>query len=135
MENREAIRDYFIRQKGVVCVYLFGSAGAGKTHKASDVDIAVLFGQDMPQQERSQRGLLIMDELSRILDKDIDVVVLNNANSFLKFQVIKNGLRVYEDKERRSRAFEARAIVEYLDFLPIRSRLEKALINNIKEEA
>jgi len=77
----------------------------------------------------------MMDELSRILDKNIDIVVLNSANSFLKFQIIKSGLRLCEDKERKSRGFEARAIMEYFDFLPIRNRLEEALVNNIKEGA
>lgn len=135
MKIQEAVKDYFSGQKDVVCAYLFGSTAAGKTHQASDVDIAVLFQEGLPQEEQSSRSLLMMDELSRILDKDIDVVVLNSANSFLKFQVIKSGLRICEDKERKSRGFEARAVMEYFDFLPIRNRLEEALINNIKEGA
>jgi len=53
------------------------------------------------------------------------VVVLNSANSFLKFQVIKSWVRICEDKERKSRGFEARAIMEYFDFLHIRNRLER----------
>ncbi len=73
-----------------------------------------------------------MDELSSILDKDIDVVILNKATSFLKFQTIKNGIRVYEQPTRANRDFEARSIMEYFDFRPIRRKLEAALINNIK---
>jgi len=133
MEIKELVREYFSGQKDVVCAYLFGSTVTGKTHEASDVDIAVLFQPSLPQEEQSSRSLLIMDELSQILSKDIDVVVLNSANSFLKFQVIKNGLRICEDEERKSRGFEARTIMEYFNFLPIKNRLEEALINNIKE--
>ncbi|PIP19532.1 MAG: nucleotidyltransferase [Candidatus Omnitrophica bacterium CG23_combo_of_CG06-09_8_20_14_all_41_10] len=135
MKIQEAVKDYFSGQKDVVSVYLFGSTATGKTHSTSDVDIAVFFQSSLPQEEQSSRSLLMMDELSRILDKNIDIVVLNSANSFLKFQIIKSGLRLCEDKERKSRGFEARAIMEYFDFLPIRNRLEEALVNNIKEGA
>ena len=134
-EIKEAIRDYFARQKDVMCVYLFGSTVSGKTHKTSDVDIAVLFKEDAPQEEHGRRSLLATDELSRVLDKEIDIVVLNNANCFLKFQIIKNGLRLYERKDRKGREFEARAMMEYFDFLPIRRRLEEALVSHIQTGA
>lgn len=132
MDIKDTIRDYFVTKKNVLCVYLFGSVATRKESKFSDVDIAVLFGTDVSQEEYSQKSLSIMDELSRILDRDIDVVVLNKASSFLKFQIIKYGLRIYEHPERTEHGFEARTIVEYLDFLPLRRRLETALINNIK---
>lgn len=135
MALKETITEYFTKQKDTVCVYLFGSTAAGKAHRSSDVDIAVLFGRDVPREEYSGRAILIADELSRQLDKNIDVAVLNSAGSFMKFQVIKNGIRIYEHKERRNREFEARTIAEYFDFLPIRRKMEGALIKHIKEGA
>ena len=99
------------------------------------MDIAVLFKEDAPQEEHGRRSLLATDELSRVLDKEIDIVVLNNANCFLKFQIIKNGLRLYERKDRKGREFEARAMMEYFDFLPIRRRLEEALVSHIQTGA
>lgn len=128
--KREIVK-YFVRHKDVVCVYLFGSTVSGKMHSSSDVDIAVLLEQSLPQTEYSRRNLLLMDDLSQIMNKDIDIVILNNANCFLKYQIIKNGFRIYE--HRKNRKFEARAIVEYFDFLPIRQRLEQAFIRHIRE--
>ncbi len=43
MNIKNTIRNYFSKQKHVLCVYLFGSAITGKENKFSDVDIAVLF--------------------------------------------------------------------------------------------
>ena len=132
MNIREAIRDYFAKQKDVLCVYLFGSVASGKENRFSDVDIAVLFDKRAPREEYSRRVLLMMDELSGLLDKNVDMVALNDAASFLKFQVIKSGERIYESLDRHSRDFESAAIIEYFDFFPIRTRLEAAMISGIK---
>lgn len=130
--TKDKIRDYFSHQEKVVCVYLFGSTAKDKENKFSDVDIAVLLDVEADREGYTRRHLFFMDELSRILDKDVDVVVLNEAASFLKFHIIKEGIKVYERTDRVEHNFEARTIVEYLDFLPIRRRLEAALINNIR---
>lgn len=129
---KDKIREYFSHQEKVICVYLFGSTAKSKENKFSDVDIAVLFDAGVDRVEYTRRCLSITDELSRILDKDIDVVDLNEAASFLKFHIIKEGIKVYERPCRIEHNFEARTIVEYLDFLPIRRKLEAALITNIR---
>lgn len=133
MDIKNITRNYFSAHKEVLCVYLFGSAAKGKENKFSDVDIAVLFDFAVDQEQYSQKKLSIMDNLSRSFDRNVDVVVLNEASSFLKFQIIKNGLRIYEHPKRTTRDFEARAIMEYFDYLPIRQKLEEALIAAIKE--
>jgi len=128
-----ALINYFTGQKDILCVYLFGSSATGRENRFSDIDIAVLFSSEVLEKQYTRKSLLIVDDLSRILDKDVDAVVLNKAASFLKFQVIKDGVRIYEHQRRRSRDFEARAIMEYFDFLPVRKKLEAALISSIKE--
>ena len=114
-------------------MYLFGSIASSKDNEYSDVDLACLFDQDLPRRDYAARSLVIMDELSGRLDKNVDIVALNQASSFLKFQIMRDGLRVYERVGRTKRNFEARAIMEYFDFLPVKRRMETALINSIKE--
>jgi predicted nucleotidyltransferase len=132
MNIRETVRSYFAQQENILCAYLFGSFAARKENKFSDIDIAVLFDELMPRKEYSRLILSMMDSLSLILDRNVDIVVLNNADSFLKFQVIKKGERIYERPDRRKRDFEAMAVIEYFDFLPVRERLEAAVISGIK---
>jgi len=132
MDIRETLKSYFAKQKNILCAYLFGSFASGKENKFSDIDIAVFFDDLTPRKEYSRFILSITDDLSALLDRNIDIAVLNNADSFLKFQVVKKGERIYERPDRRKRDFEARAIIEYFDFLPIRERLEAALISGIK---
>ena len=132
MDIKETIRDYFAKQKDALCVYLFGSVATGKENRFSDVDIAVLFDDRASRDEYSRRVLFMMDELSILLDKNVDIVVLNEASSFLKFQIIKSGVRIYEHPDRHSRDFESAAVIEYFDYLPTRNRLEAAMISGIK---
>ena len=126
------VRGYLALKREVLCAYLFGSLASGREKASSDVDIAVLFSPGIDSERYTPIRLSMINELSRILDREIDVAVLNGASSFLKFQVIKYGSRIYEKEGRADRGFEARAIVEYLDFIPIRSKLEKGLIDHIK---
>jgi len=127
------IKSCFSERRKVLCVYLFGSTATDKDNRFSDMDIAVLFNNDVLRKTYTQRQLCIMDDLSRILDKNVDVIVLNTANTFLKFQILKTGQKICESTDRPERNFEARTITEYFDFLPVRKKLETALIDHIKK--
>ncbi len=111
IENR--IKNYFDAQKEVLCAYLFGSTVTGKDNKFSDVDVAVLFDPNLAQDRYTEERLAIMDNLSRILNKDIDVVVLNEASSFLKFQIIKEGsfAKLSLDLEEISRIWNNSSVI------------------------
>ena len=92
MDDRGSIlQSYFSKRKEVLCVYLFGSVAAGRENRFSDIDVAVLFDPAMPEANYTQQQLALMDELSRLLHRDVDVVLLNKASIFLKFQVLRNG--------------------------------------------
>lgn len=132
MDIANTIKDYFTTQEKVQCVYLFGSTTTGKNNKFSDVDVGILFDRGLAEEQYTNRQLALMDKLSQLLKRDVDVIILNKASSFLKFQIIKNGTRIYERPDRTEHSFEARAIMEYFDFLPVRRKLEKSLINRIK---
>lgn len=133
MEIKNIIHSYFIKQKDVLCVYLFGSVAAGKEHRFSDVDIGVLFDESVNEKIYFDRKLSIINNMSQCLNRNVDVVILNEVDTFLKFQVLKNGIRIYERLDRYEHNFEAEALLEYFDFLPIRKRMEEDLIKRIKE--
>ncbi|MFH1847566.1 MAG: nucleotidyltransferase domain-containing protein [Candidatus Omnitrophota bacterium] len=131
MNIKKIIKKYFSKQNGVICVYLFGSAAVGKQNKFSDIDIAVLFSRNM-EVDCAEKQLLFMNELSCLLDSNVDIVILNRAVCFIRFQIMRNGLRIYESSDRMDHEFEVRTFIEYFDFLPVKRKLEKALISNIR---
>lgn len=127
------IRNFLKKDAFILAAYLFGSQAAGRADKDSDVDIGVLFDERLPPGRYAGRQLAIADGVSRFAGREADVVVLNRAPSFLKFQILKEGVRIYEKPGRNGRSFEARAVLEYFDYLPIKTQIENALIKRIKE--
>lgn len=81
--------------------YLFGSFATGTFNNMSNVDIAVMFEEDLlAMNEAILRGLL-MEEGKALFKRDVDIVNLKNANIFLKYSIIKDGI-ILKDHEERS---------------------------------
>ncbi|MBI4846926.1 MAG: nucleotidyltransferase domain-containing protein [Candidatus Omnitrophica bacterium] len=128
----KVINNIFNDYESILVAYLFGSQSRNKENKYSDVDIAILFDNSVKKEEYTNIQIEIMNNLSRELDKEADVVVLNRASLFLKYHVLKDGIKIYERKDRNEHNFEAQAIVQYLDFLPVKNRIEKSLLAKIR---
>jgi hypothetical protein len=73
----------------VVVAYLFGSLAQGDAGPLSDVDVAVLLGDNLPPGEALALRLQLMEALGRALCVGrVDVVVLNDAPYLLQHRVI-----------------------------------------------
>lgn len=129
----DKINNIIEKEDFVLAAYLFGSQTKGIANKYSDVDIAVLFDEQLKPEEYTDKQIAIMNNISQALNREADVIILNSASLFLRYHILQQGIKIYEKQERDGRLFEARAITEYLDFLPIKNRIENALLNKIKE--
>lgn len=116
----------------ILMAYLFGSQLEGRANEYSDIDVAILFDDKVEVGVYTDKQILIATLLSEKLNKEIDIVVLNRASLFLRYHVLKDGLKIYERDDRNEHNFEAQAIMEYFDFLPIRSRIENGLLSKLK---
>ena len=132
MPIAKIIKNYFQTTTEVLCVYLFGSFAAGKENKMSDVDLGVIFDEKIIKEDFGDKVLDYIADLSELSKREVDVVALNSAFPFLKFQILKSGQRIYEREGREDHCFEVKAINEYFDYLPYRQRMEKAIINKIR---
>ncbi len=127
------INSSFKKDKSILLSYIFGSEVKGKTNKYSDIDIAVLFDNKIKEEEYTDKQIAIITNLSEVLNKEIDVVVLNRASLFLRYHILKEGVKIYERPDRDEHNFEAKAIIDYFDFLPIKNRIENGMLAKIKE--
>ena len=125
----EAVEQFGESHLEIVGVFVFGSAATGKTHSASDVDVAVLV-EDAFLKERRALPLVLdyVVELEPLLGSDVDVVVLNTASPLLRHQVFKKGILVFARDHRRIRRFIGDALVEFLDEIVLLERLQKRAI-------
>lgn len=59
--------------------------------------------------------LAVADEAERIFGRRADVVALNNASPFLKFQVLKEGELIYEKWPGIDSALRFRTMTDYFE--------------------
>lgn len=92
--------------------YLFGSSVWGETGPLSDIDIAVFLDRRVsPFDFRLRLAALLAQALG---SENFDLVTLNDAPLLLKYEVIRGGRVIKEDKSKRV-AFETKVLSEYLD--------------------
>lgn len=118
----------------IIAIYLFGSIAQNKAHRQSDIDIALLFTPDLSAERRFQTKLLFGGQLETLLTVPLDVIDLNGAPLFLRFQVIKTGQLILE-RERTARClFQMRTLSLYYDQKPYLDRQRLAAIQRIQVE-
>ena len=86
------------RRFPIALVYLFGSQAQGKARKGSDVDLAVLFADSVPEGQYFDWALKLAAEISDLLNSDnFDLIILNKdkASPVLKFEAVYRGVLVY----------------------------------------
>lgn len=128
----DVVRDFvavFKNESRVLVAYLFGSYAKGVCTAKSDVDIAVLLSE-------APRNLLeyylhLVNNVSKMLANDVDLIILNRSPPLLKHQIIKHGKIAYCCDEKARIEFEAKAHDEYLDFSRAIERYDECLIKQV----
>jgi len=119
----------FENEKNILVAYLFGSYARGYETVQSDVDIAVLLSE-VPE-KLLEYYLNLERKLAEALEKDVDLVFLNDAPPLLKYQVIKYGRLLFSRNERIRVTFEAKSLSEYLDFSRALKRYDECFMKRI----
>jgi uncharacterized protein len=133
MLDEEALLAYLATQPDIVAAYLFGSLATGRAYPGSDVDIAIWLPGQPDARASYRRKLQLMEDLERFTDREVDVVILNNASPTLQFQVLRHGRRLYESDRAARIDFEVYAGKIYADLKPMRDMFYGALTQEIEE--
>src|SRR5216683_5637698 len=105
-------------QSPVNAAYLAGSLSTRTTFgHLTDIDVAILLMEQIKSDQFLDYQLYFFSELAKRLESDnIDVMILNQASLLLKLQVIKYGQILFSRSEKQRVSFEAKAVMDYLDF-------------------
>lgn len=104
----------FEQYPGVQAVYLFGSVAAGKTHRESDLDLAVV-----PRNGRVRAQKLdILADLARHGFCNVDLVFLDTDDIVLKFEAVRQNRLIYQTEDFDHGSYFSLIIRQYFDFLP-----------------
>lgn len=106
--------EIFRAYPAVQAVYLFGSVAAGKTHRESDLDLAVVPRDSSVRQQK----LEMLADLAARGFCNVDLVFLDTNDIVLKFEAVRQNRLVYEAEDFDRGSYFSLIIRQYFDFLP-----------------
>lgn len=119
----QKLQMFFAGEENVRLAFLIGSFAAGTARPDSDVDVAVLFGRVPDYMD----VLDLRDRLSDLMEREADLVVLNDAGPVIRMQVLKTGIQLRAEQGAYEKFF-VRTVNEYDDLKQIRAPIEEAVL-------
>lgn len=132
MQNQAKIAEIAQKYK-IKLVYLFGSHARGEATPMSDIDLAVLFAEDLPEQKYLDFQLNFGGEIEKTLNLcEVDVRALNNYSPRFRFTVYQEGKLIYTQDEDTRIDFQLKAFHEYQDIKHIYEMSDYYLLKRLK---
>lgn len=111
---------------------LFGSRATGTTGELSDLDVAVAFGDDVPEDRR----FALLDEMTAALTREtgfeaVDLVDLSTVGPYPGYEIVSEGLLLLGDEDDAVE-LESKFLQLKLDFRPVKEEWQAALEERIE---
>lgn len=110
------IKNFFANKPEIVAVYLYGSIARGEEKKGSDLDLAVLFEDNVS--DRLPLRFTYERELGHISGKKVEIQELNIVGVEFVKRVIDEGLLVLDKQPDKRITFQVNTLNCYFDMLP-----------------
>ena len=104
-----------IKKYPVVTAYIFGSEAKGTSGLLSDIDIAVFVHEGVSKAERFDLRLRLSSELSAVMSRPVDLVVLNDSPVQLSYEIIRHGKLIFCSDNSTRVDLEVAILSRYLD--------------------
>jgi predicted nucleotidyltransferase len=134
--NMDNLKDVFRRfGDNISAAYIFGSLGSGDINPLSDIDLAVLFDENLNQHEMVALENKLRIGIAEVLHTDeIDIVILNMAPLSIQYGTLKNKMMIIcENSGQMVKHFD-NTVLKYLDILPYRTEMNRAFVNAVSLE-
>lgn len=125
-EQRKAVQK-IAEKYNLKLVMLFGSFASGKTHKNSDLDIAVMGEKKIDFKEQ----IKLINNFSQVFKRDVDLSIINAANPLLLFQISKNAKIIFGSRQdfHKFRIYSFHRYNDYLPYFKMEADLNKKFID------
>ena len=124
-EKLEIAKQYLIKKIDCDAIVLFGSYARNDQREDSDIDLAIRVDREIDSKELFN----IKIELEEILEKDVDLIDLKNAQDGIRYEILVNGITIYVKDELRFELYKLDMYREYLEL----NESKKIIIDNIKK--
>lgn len=129
IQNKEIInkiKEYFYDQDDVIALYIFGSFVNGNFNENSDIDLGVMFRDNIKKVKAFNLKLKIMGALEDILGLEVDVVIFSQVDMKLQHQISRGKLLKGKDNKQRIRR-EQKLFDQYIDMKYFYNKYEEKL--------
>lgn len=118
----------------IILAYLFGSVARGEEHIDSDVDVAVLFDDSVPEREYLQREGVILSALSGFYPKrELNLVNLNISSPLLRQSAFMDGQELYIRERDDEISFQLQSVREYEEYKHFANIYDQFLYKRISD--
>lgn len=121
----EKIKEILLKEKECEAIVLFGSYARGTQSSESDIDIAVKFEKGIDKKQLYEISI----KLEESLNKDIDLIDLDEIGDTFRYEILVNGKTLYCKDNLK---FELYKLDMYREFLEL-NESRQTIINNIKK--
>ena len=122
------LASYFAGQAGVQAAWLFGSHPEGRSHRDSDLDVAVLLARAGYSSARARfeaRVAMTADIIAVLHRNEIDVVVLNDVPPRFARRIVLDGRLVHCANANAEHAFRRDVQLRAADIGPFLDRMRR----------
>ncbi|MDG5788874.1 nucleotidyltransferase domain-containing protein [Evansella sp. AB-P1] len=111
MNNKELqiIVEHLVENASPYLIIMFGSTVKGNLKKDSDFDIAFLSDVNIGKYEL----FMTSQELASKINRNVDLIDLNQANTVFQAQIIHTGKVIYCTDEKKKAQFELKTLKMY----------------------
>lgn len=121
----EKIKEILLKEIECEAIVLFGSYARGTQNSESDIDIAIKSNSQVDKKRLYEVARKLEDELN----KDIDLINLDEVGDTFRYEILVNGKNLYCKDELK---FEFYKLDMYREFLEL-NESRQTIINNIKK--
>lgn len=112
MDTIEKLKNFLDDDPNIIFAIIFGSGARGNQKKGRDLDMGIYFKQPL----KGMVLLKLINTLSELAGKEVDIVVLNKASTFLRHQVMKNRIVLTIKDSTIYRKFREKTISDYDEY-------------------
>lgn len=125
-KHKDKFLEYIKREGNIKVAYLFGSYADDTYNENSDIDIAVMYKEDMDEYDHAGKSV----DVSRVFgDVPVDYIDLEKVNVFLQFEILKKGKIIYCENEDDLIEFTNRVQHLYIEMDYERKKYIKAVLS------
>ena len=130
MDIIKKCKDILIKYEDVVFAYIFGSYAQNRIRRNSDIDIAVYLKKKID----IDKYLEMKMNLTEVLNREVDLVILNDATPLLKYEIYKNNILLFSRDNTLESKYKVKTLFEYSDMKKYLDLSYNRTIDRLKKE-